>query len=354
MHRHCHFPRRGFTLVELLVVIAIIGILIALLLPAVQAARESARRSHCVNNLKQIGLAFNNYLDTQGFYPYAGNGVDPGRSYVDLVTGPPGPANAGPAPNFTGRIGTGRQQAWSWAYQILPFMEQQALWEEADENKIKATPVSYYVCPTRNRNKVFDVNAGGTVGLRAQIDYMANHGASKAASNAWRMQAGTNFNGIVGRSLETLTNFPPLNTHAILDGTSNTLLAGERSIYQGWWNGGGPDSDTYRGGWITGAGGTGICHITAGYGIPITTPIVDLHMTDINSAIPNAGNRLTWGYRQWGSSHPAAANFVLCDGSVRQVRYQSPDGTFQGVSWEIWYRLCNRKDGEPFSSGTQL
>jgi prepilin-type N-terminal cleavage/methylation domain-containing protein/prepilin-type processing-associated H-X9-DG protein len=329
--------RRGFTLVELLVVIAIIGILIALLLPAVQAARESARRSQCSNNLKQIALAFNNYLDTYKSYPYAGDGVDPPRTYL---------------PAGTTSIAIGRDQAWSWPYQILPFMEQQALWEESNENKIKATPVPYFFCPTRARNKVFDVNASGTIGLRAQIDYRANHGGYKTGSNDWRIKTGTVFNGITAQSF---SNVRPFGTDAVLDGTSNTLLVGERSIYIGWWDGnpGGPEPDAYRGGWING-GNNGITYLTSGYGVPVTTPIGDLRMPDINAAITNPGNRVHWGYRQWGSAHPSAANFVLCDGSVRQIRYQSADSSFAGVPWDIWYRLCNRKDGEPFSAGSQL
>lgn len=337
--------RSAFTLVELLVVIAIIGILIALLLPAVQAAREAARRSQCTNNLKQIGLAFNNYLDTYKFYPYAGNGVDPGRSYDN------GNGSIGPAP-ITGGIPTGRYQAWGWAYQILPYMEQQALWEEANETTIKATPVQYYFCPTRGRTKVFDVNASGSVGLRAQIDYLANHGGYKTGSNDDRMKAGGVFNGIVGQSDRAVlapgatpsNNFPPIDTFAILDGTSNTLMAGERSICQGWWNQpAGPETDCYRGGWIAGTNLQG--YLTRGYGAPILSPIKDVPANNIAS-VGNAAIQLNFGYKMWGSSHPEAAMFVLCDASVRPVRYT--------VSPELWYRLCSRKDGEAFSAGSGL
>src|SRR5437868_14411764 len=97
--------RTGFTLVELLVVIAIIGVLVALLLPAVQAAREAARRMHCQNNLKQIGIAFHNHTDTFGHLPTGGWGW-----------GWVGDADQG----------AGVKQTGSWPFNILPFIEQKA------------------------------------------------------------------------------------------------------------------------------------------------------------------------------------------------------------------------------------
>ena len=100
--------RKGFTLIELLVVIAIIGILIALLLPAVQAAREAARRSQCTNNLKQIGLALQNYHDVnRSFPPYGEMGI-------------PGPANPQHSYHHT------------WITAILPYMEQMPLYQSAN------------------------------------------------------------------------------------------------------------------------------------------------------------------------------------------------------------------------------
>src|SRR5262245_15335943 len=127
----------GFTLVELLVVIAIIGILIALLLPAVQAARESARRSQCQNNLKQIGLAIQNYHDNKKFYPY---------SRIEVRE--------------------------TWAVLIWPYMEQGGLADQWDITKdyyaqlpeVRQTSLPGFLCPTRRKVpqvSIDDPNSGG-------------------------------------------------------------------------------------------------------------------------------------------------------------------------------------------------
>ena len=105
---------RGFTLVELLVVIAIIGILVGLLLPAVQAAREAARRIQCANNIKQLSLALHNHHDSQGSFPSGGWGY--------FWTGDPD-------------RGTGRQQPGSWAFSILPYIEQQSVYMLASDGQ---------------------------------------------------------------------------------------------------------------------------------------------------------------------------------------------------------------------------
>ena len=117
--RGVRMRRRAFTLVELLVVIAIIGVLVALLLPAVQAAREAARRSQCTNNLKQLGLAVHNFHDTHQRLPNSTHQMlfrDPNRV-------------SDPAVHPRDQWGNGRDR-WSYACVLLPFMEQQAIYDE--------------------------------------------------------------------------------------------------------------------------------------------------------------------------------------------------------------------------------
>src|SRR5688572_22214943 len=127
--------RRGFTLIELLVVIAIIAVLIGLLLPAVQAAREAARRAQCVNNLKQLGIATHNYMDVHGIFPSQVGGLPTWHVQSDYRT--------------------------SWMVQILPMMEQTNLFNaynfnadraaySATNSTVMATPIATFTCPSYN------------------------------------------------------------------------------------------------------------------------------------------------------------------------------------------------------------
>jgi len=143
--------RLGFTLVELLVVIAIIGVLVALLLPAVQAAREAARRSQCVNNLKQIGLGLHNFHDTYKRFP-TGVATSNGARFT----------------------GAGDQEWPYFLYQILPFVEQMAYWERLEDYTLEnpwlgsatewgllsEVPLPNYLCPSDNR-KPFNAESNG-------------------------------------------------------------------------------------------------------------------------------------------------------------------------------------------------
>ena len=133
----------GFTLVELLVVIAIIGILVALLLPAIQAARESARRSQCVNNLKNIGLAVHNFTDSRKVLPTGGQCYNP---RVPLDTHEGGTSDGKP-------FGPSKQ-GMSWSFQILPYLEEGAIYNiGTSQQDLKQAVVGIYACPSRRQAK---------------------------------------------------------------------------------------------------------------------------------------------------------------------------------------------------------
>ncbi len=152
--------RRAFTLVELLVVIAIIGVLVALLLPAVQAAREAARRAQCMNHLKQIGLALENHVSALGVYPTAGNSPNP-----DLANYTTGSRTSPGRPNGPAKQGLG------WPYQILSFLEQNAIKEISTQLQLQQASIPGYFCPSRrNAEKVTGVG-----GLTTLMDYAAAH-----------------------------------------------------------------------------------------------------------------------------------------------------------------------------------
>ncbi len=195
---------RGFTLVELLVVIAIIGILIALLLPAVQAAREAARRSQCTNNLKQIGLAVHNYADT-------------------FKTFPPGVVRE------SGIVASWQSQLYSWTALILPFMEQSTVSDQIDwarpmgfsgPNNVNSDIaqnvwINGYLCPS-------DTREAGTTRY-APTNYVGCLGSNFAGGNTMANSYGSTTR--LNRGVFYIRSKEGFNT--IKDGTSNTLLVSE-------------------------------------------------------------------------------------------------------------------------------
>lgn len=196
--------RVAFTLVELLVVIAIIGILVSLLLPAVQAAREAARRTQCINHLKQIGLAANLYHDARQQYPQ-------GRDARD-------------------------QMSVSWAQRLLPHVEEQAVHDAHDENfRVDApenaiamrTPIVGYFCPSRQApaaDRNFDNDGGPSAVMAAAAggDYAANAGYD------FHYQPEENE---VDRTLTgPIFTYSRIITRHVTDGLSKTIAVGERHI----------------------------------------------------------------------------------------------------------------------------
>jgi prepilin-type N-terminal cleavage/methylation domain-containing protein len=214
-------PQRGFTLVELLVVIAIIGVLVALLLPAIQAAREAARRTDCLNRLRQLGTAAHNYVAARGHFPPQGD-------------------------RLTGLSSQARLLPYMENQQVLNLVNQKVHWREQTP-AVKETPLLFLRCPSQEPLEFTDVLASGATGFRdtaLRCHYMANFGAKPAlcpgpltpgvypestytivnctqASNADR-DGGMATNGLI--YVESKVSFKD-----IADGSSMTLLYGEVS-----------------------------------------------------------------------------------------------------------------------------
>lgn len=319
MHNTMKFSlskRRGFTLVELLVVIAIIGVLVGLLLPAVQAAREAARRMSCSNNLKQLGLALHNYHDTFNTFP-AGY-----RNQFDTK------------PTTGGEYQTAvdaERTSWGWSAAILPQIEATANYEllqvgnvrlkdalvpggTVDRLAILQTPIAAFRCPsdispaTNDAKQIQDRSGAGRsvatsnyMGVNSSRKWHGSGGAwitgpGRNELNQWGAGPGDGYypNGIFWRDSK-------VNMSAILDGTSNTLMVGERG-----WELGNPAGTTFN------------CRAGVIYGERITNEQSEVHRTMGSMAGPlnYADGNCNKGF---SSLHTGGVMFVLCDGSVRFI-----------------------------------
>ncbi len=331
---------RGFTLVELLVVIAIIGILIALLLPAVQAAREAARRAQCSNNLKQLGLGLHNYHDVHKAFPFAW--------MLDLKT----------------------FNVQCWGTRVLPFIEQQPLYQGYDSRvaafnelgtvgqsniKVISMPLGVFVCPSSPgspETRLYDgklPKGGAGSGIppfdltwrAAPSDYCVPTGVRGDFSNLAYANYGGSGGNRHGAIQPMAGQFDDRTSRIgdILDGTSNTFLLGERVGGPDiWWvgkavprdlagglyhavNGGGWGDFLNGEHWLKGSLYDGT-EVPAGGPCPINC-----------SSLRGAG---FYGF------HPAGCQFLLGDGSVRFIMQTVDRYTFAG--------LITREKGEPVSA----
>lgn len=329
--------KRGFTLVELLVVIAIIGILVGLLLPAVQAAREAARRMQCSNNLKNIALACHNYHDT----------------YKSLPTGYI-------APNGSGRSNA---PAWSWSALVLPFMEQQPLYDLIDptSNSLTnavalhgmdagdpmATPVDTFRCPSSvapDLNNVAQYLIGSNDGLA-----VSNY---PGVTSTRELIPGNGENGcfVYDRGVKF---------RDILDGTSNTLMIGERS-WQYTVSRSHPTA-SLAGSWSVGGAAMLFGTPRSQGGRRFLAPAVGWGLTRLNfQGYFSTGGALDERRRSgFSSQHPGGAMFAIGDASVglipetielKMISESDPSAAQFQVSASraadnVYQRLLSRDDG---------
>jgi prepilin-type N-terminal cleavage/methylation domain-containing protein/prepilin-type processing-associated H-X9-DG protein len=316
--------RGGFTLVELLVVIAIIGILIALLLPAVQAAREAARSLECRNHLRQLAVAALNHEQTHGHYPTGGWGYywigDPDRGFAE-------------------------DQPGGWPFNLLPFLEQNDLYQlPADGNAGTVTaqqktgstlltkmPLATLNCPSRRASILYPKPWDGTFiaynadnnpsndNMAARTDYAANAGCH---STHWH-QAGPGSLGDVATYawLDTsdyrgvIFQRSTIRISDIRDGTTNTFLLGEKYLMPDAYATGnvGADNESFYAGY-----NNDHCRLT------YYPPIRDRPGYDHSDL--------------FGGVHSAGCHFAFCDGSVHPIGYEI-DGT-------VFQQLGDRRDGQ--------
>lgn len=361
--------RQGFTLVELLVVIAIIGVLVALLLPAIQAAREAARRTQCSNQLRQIGIAMQNHVSALNFFPTGGSGND-----VQIENFTKGGTNNPGAPNSSNTQGLG------WAYQILSYMEQanvKAMTKTAD---LQGVLIDSYFCPSRRPPTVSQAGRGlidyaaaqphtykSPVGTAGEIPWSQSGGGTppfpvenfspfEASDHSFGMrsfwcanggrggQSPDNgvYDGVIVRTPYRVTtpatatvaaigeravNVPEaIKPGQITDGTSNTFVVGEKLVRsdqyegvtvsdnRGWSDGWDPDAMRFSGFPPISDGDAGICF-------------------NSNPAISKAcSGAEDTDILFFGSAHPSGLNVVYADASVHFYSFDINNALFNAMA----------------------
>jgi len=296
--------REAFTLIELLVVIAIIGVLLGLLLPAVQKVREAANRASCQNNLHQLGVACHNHHDALRYLPSAGWDPDTAPRYIN------------------GQPAVGAKQPAGWGFQILPYIEADSTWRgnpaTTDIGRALVaigTPNKLLFCPSRRGPQTISYPddytpqlTGGSI-IHALCDYA---GCDKKADGG---------DGPIQR-------YVPARLDDVTDGTSVTMLIGEKQLNLAVLGQGPQQSDShgYSIGWNNDT-----------LGKPQIPPHQDISIPNLPDGTPQYDPNGTFG-----SSHPRGFNAVFCDGSVHNISY--------GIDKDLFELLCNRSDGIALSS----
>jgi prepilin-type N-terminal cleavage/methylation domain-containing protein/prepilin-type processing-associated H-X9-DG protein len=311
--------RPGFTLIELLVVIAIIAILIALLLPAVQATREQARRAACTNNLKQIGLALANYTDRHGALP-------PGYQSIYSAT-------------FQREIGPG----WGWASMILPDLDQQPLHDairfEANlsgpwASTARLTSLNIFTCPSDNMPRSWTASDSETWLYMGAVYSTSNPICDVAGSNYVGV-FGIGEPGVNGEGVFYRGSF--VQPSAITDGLSQTICVGERS-----------KNLNLNRGMATWAGTVP--------GASLWSCAPNPFDTDSGTCVREDGSGMILGHtgeghgpgdpmgdvNQFCSRHGKGCYFLYCDGHVRYLRNE--------MNYKVYVALSTRNRGEVISN----
>jgi len=294
--------RSAFTIVELLVVIAIIGVLVGLLLPAVQNARESARNATCKNQLRQMGLAFLTHHDVHKIFPTGGNDWSTPPTYNG------------------GRPTTGRQQDASWAFQILPYIEATAIWngvggdDKSRSISAIAAKIPTYFCPTRRGPQ--------TLKYTESTPYIApTYSLSGELTHGLMDYAGCNLDGtgVLVRSGPDLV-VQPRRISDVTDGTTTSLAVAEKRLnlrYLG--QNQQDDNEGYTAGW-------------------------DEDTVRDTKTPPDRDSMGEFdGEDKFGSSHPSAFNSVFVDGSIRGLSY--------GIDPAVFDAIGTIRDGKVISGG---
>ncbi len=296
MRHSRHACRGAFTLIEVIVVVAILSVLLLLLLPAVQKVREAASRASCQNNLRQVGVAFSLFHDAHHFFPTRGGpAVTPIPARDGTLFFPTVHWLTPPGNTRTFAVGDPRPgpygQGGSWAYQILPFIEQRSMYEQ----RAWTVGVRLYACPSRRSHE-------------AQLPHDDEFGTYLGGGWAWgKCDYAANGLFIRGGPLR-------IPIAAATDGTSHTVLVAEKALSPQLYNSGSWFHDEPF--FLSSAGG----------------------LTRFGTSVFRDAPGLSF-IENWGAAHPSSANFAFVDGSVRPVQY--------GTVASLVHALMTPNGGEP-------